>query len=244
MVVYTYTKRTYAAHAWILAMYNEIIFCVYTLCIGFSILYAYKQGKEFLIALIAIQAILVNIFVIKQITLFSFAATASDALTIGITLSLNILQEFFGRKSAEQALKISFLGMLFYTILSILHLAYQPHPLDTTQAHFIALLQPMPRIIGASFIVYWIVQWLDINLFTILKNKFPHISLTTRSTISIALTQLIDTILFSFLGLYGIVHSLIEIIIVSYSIKLLVLLASTPFTLLAHHIKQTHSHEI
>lgn len=218
-------------------MTNELIFISYAFFVSSAALFASLRSKEHLIALVSIQAILVNLFVTKQIYLFGLAATASDALAIGITFCLNLLQEYYGRESAQHALRISFFCMLFYIALSLLHLAYKPHNLDSAHPHFVALLTPMPRIIIASLVVYYIVQYLDIRLFGLLKEHFSDRYLTARSAFSIATTQLLDTILFSFLGLYGIVSNIGQIIIVSYTIKLAVIAITAPFMALSRHIR-------
>lgn len=218
-------------------MTNELNFFIYAITVSAAALFASSRSKEHLIALVVLQAILVNLFVTKQITLFGLAATASDALAIGITFCLNLLQEYYGRESAQQALRISFLGMLFYIVLSILHLTYIPHLSDTAHAHFVALLSPMPRIILASLVVYYIVQYLDIRLFGYLKSRFTDRQLTARSAFSIATTQLLDTILFSFLGLYGIISNIGQIIVVSYTIKLAVIAITAPFMALSRYIR-------
>jgi len=60
--------------------------------------------------------------------------------------------------------------------------------------------------------------------------------LVARNYASIAITQLVDTVLFSFLGLYGIIHNITSIIIVSYAIKLLAVVIATPFVAISHKV--------
>ncbi len=87
---------------------NELIFLGYILAVSSAALLALRFGKEGLIGLICVQAVLVNLFVTKQISLFGFTATASDAMAVGITLTLNILQEYFQKATALKAIWISF----------------------------------------------------------------------------------------------------------------------------------------
>jgi uncharacterized integral membrane protein (TIGR00697 family) len=47
------------------------------------------------------------------------------------------------------------------------------------------------------------------------------------------ISQAIDTVFFSFLGLYGIVSNISDIILASYLIKILAILLATPFVAFA-----------
>ena len=59
---------------------------------------------------------------IKQIDLFGFSVTCSDVFAIGGILSLNLLQEYFGKEAASRAVKVSLLALLFFAVMSQVHL--------------------------------------------------------------------------------------------------------------------------
>lgn len=216
-------------------MTNELIFALYILIVSGTTLGALWLGSHALVTFMALQWVLANLFVTKQIVLFGLTVTASDALAIGATLCLNVLQEYYGKALARQAIVISFCATIFYTALSLLQTLYCPAPQDVAHEHFCALLNPMPRLIIASMTTYLIVQLLDYKLYGFLKRALPRQSLVLRNYISIGITQLLDTVLFSFLGLYGMVASLASIIIVSYTIKVAVLLCAAPFMALSKY---------
>lgn len=209
-------------------MINELIFLGYIGIVSVSALVALRLGREALVALICVQWVLANLFVTKQITLLGLNATTSDALAVGATLCLNLVQEYFGKELAQKTIIIGFCSTLFYTLLSFLQVLYCPSTVDIAHVHFCALLSPMPRIVIASVATYLIVQQIDFYLFGFLKKHMHNRSLTTRNYISVSVTQLLDTILFSFLGLYGLVASIHDIIIVSYGVKLVILLIAAP----------------
>src|SRR5439155_22211216 len=98
---------------------------------------------EALVAFVCICCILANLFVLKQTTLFGFNATCSDTFTIGATLGLNLLQEYFGRYMSRIAIGINFFFLIFYTIMSQIQLAYAPSLFDSMQPHYMPLLQFM-----------------------------------------------------------------------------------------------------
>jgi uncharacterized integral membrane protein (TIGR00697 family) len=207
---------------------NEFIFIAYIAIVIVSALVALRLGREALVSLICVQWVLANLFVTKQITLMGLNATTSDALAVGATLCLNLVQEYFGKELAQKTIVIGFGATIFYTMLSFLQVLYCPSAYDTAHEHFCALLTPMPRIVFASLITYLIVQQLDFYLYGFLKKRMHNRSFTLRNYLSVSISQLLDTILFSFLGLYGLVASIRDIIIISYGVKLVILVIAAP----------------
>ncbi len=225
---------------------NELIFLGYILAVSSAALAALRFGKEGLIGLICVQAVLVNLFVTKQITLLGFTATASDAMAVGITLNLNLLQEYYQKATAIKAIWISFFCAIFYTVMSLFHLAYTPAATDISSALFQGLLSPMPRLVAASLISYLVAQYTDTILYGILKERFGKRYFVLRNYGTLGFTQLLDTVLFSFLGLYGINESfsnlstLFDIMLVSYIIKVLVIIIAVPYVRFARTFHKTY----
>ncbi len=212
---------------------NELIFLLQTIFISSATLGALYLGKEALVSFICLVCILANLFVLKQTTLFGLNATCADAFTIGATLGLNLLQEYFGPAIARKTIKINFFLLIFYTIISQIHLIYLPSNADTSQAAFTLILGFMPRIALASVTCYLISQSVDYLVYGFLKKKLINRFLLIRNYGSMLISQLIDTILFSFLGLHGIVDSMGEIIIISYAIKVIAIALAAPFATLS-----------
>src|SRR5581483_7233115 len=97
---------------------NELIFFLH-LAIVLGFLYtSFKLGKEALIVWIAIQGVLANLFVIKQMHFFGFNVTCSDVFAIGSILGLNLLQRHFGKEVAKKTTWISFFFMSFFALMS------------------------------------------------------------------------------------------------------------------------------
>lgn len=180
-----------------------------------------KLGKSALITWIAFISLFANLFVLKQITLFGFNATASDIFAVGGLFGLNLLQEYYGKAAAKSAAWISFACLFFFTLMSQIHLYYEPSTFDTTQQAYQHIFQHAPRIILASLFTLFIVQQFDIRLYPLIRSFFPKLPLLFASASSILLSQTLDTALFTVLGLYGIAEALWQIFIVSLGIKLL-----------------------
>src|SRR5581483_2912399 len=221
---------------------NELIFFIHTFIVTFFSLGALYLGKEALISLIMLLAILSNLFVTKQITLFGLYATPADPLTIGIVISLNLLQEYFGKDITKKAISLSFLGSVVYVVLSQIHLIYISNIFDATQLHARALFGVMPRIVIASLITYFVVQHIDCRLYALLKNNYQRFFII-RNYGSALISQIMDTILFSFLGLYGVVESIVPIICISYVIKLILILIATPLLVFSKRIIMQKNYE-
>lgn len=202
---------------------NELLFFAQSLLILSFALGALKLGSSALTAWIAIQALIANLFVLKQITLFGFEVTASDAYAIGSLLGLNFLQEYFGKDESRRATWVCFFIMIFFTVVSQLHLLYQASPADTSQSAFATILSPAPRLLIASMGVFFLVQHFDIRFFAFLKRQLPQASFAMRAALTLIISQFLDTFLFSFAGLYGIVPSIADIIILSFAVKLAVI---------------------
>ena len=165
---------------------------IFFIQIFFTLLFVYgalKLGPSALVAWVTVQALIANLFVLKQIHLFGMEVTASDGYAIGSLLGLNVLQEFYGKKEAKQATWICFFFMTFFALASQLHLYYIPSSFDTAQTAFITVLSPSLRLIFASMSVFFIVQLFDIRFFAFLKQKLPTVSFSIRAALALIVSQ-------------------------------------------------------
>lgn len=219
-------------------MLNELLFIAHAFIVGGMALVALALGRQALVAFISVQAILANLFVIKQIKLFGFTATAADVYIVGSVLGLNLLQEYYGKKIARNAIWASFAMLIFYTIVSQFQIWYLPGVDDFAHDHFQALLHHMPRIAIASIFVYLIVQHIDSFTFDFLKRIMNKRFFVVRNYLTISFSQLIDTVLFTVLALYGIIPDIFQVMIVSYTIKMIMVFLVTPLIGLTHKIAE------
>lgn len=217
-------------------MINELLFFIQITLISFATLGFGILGKEALVAYISLLFVIANIFVIKQISLFSWYATSADAFIIGISFGINLLQEVWGKNIARKTIWVSFACSAFYMIMAQFVLYYRPVLEDMSQQHFNFILSNTTRIIIASFISYIITQTADTYLYGYLKEKTNGKYFVFRNYASICSSQLFDTILFSFLGLYGIITNIWHIIVVSYAIKIIALIMITPWLMQAKRV--------
>lgn len=213
-------------------IYNELIFVLHVITVTVIIALATRIGKEALIAVMALQAVLANLFVTQEITLFTLNITSSDVFAVGGSLTLNLLLEYYDKKTAYRAIAISFAGLIFYTIMSYFHLWYTPAPTDVMRPHFTAILQPAARLLGASLLAYLAAQITVFFLYRTIQ-KYVTSQFVIRNYLVISASQLVDTCTFALVGLYGIVSSVGSIILASYTIKLFSIFLITSLVALA-----------
>lgn len=213
-------------------LWNEALFLGHVALVLVVVLGARRLGKAALITVMALLAVIANLFVLKQTVLFGLHVTCSDVYVIGSMLSLNLLQEHYGQREGQRAIWITFLAMVVFGLFSQFQLLYQPSPFDSKHPAYAALLTAAPRIVIASFAAYLASQFLNIKLFKL----FRWGSFALRSTLILVICQLADTAIFAVLGLWGLVHSLIQIIAMSFAIKIVVILCAAPLTRLGEKV--------
>lgn len=206
---------------------NEVLFLAHIFLVLGFVFAALRLGKSALVSIVALQAVLANLFVVKQMPLFGFVVTCSDVFAIGSILALNLLQEVYGKEAAQRAVKTSFLALLFFAFMSQVHLFYIPSENDAAHVGFQTIFSATPRIVLASIAVFFLVQKIDVRLFGWLKEKFEGKKFPFRVGISLLFSQLLDTVLFSFAGLYGLVESIFDIILISFLVKCLIIACSS-----------------
>src|SRR5262245_1548495 len=127
-------------------MLNMLLFLASCALIAGFAWYFSRMGQGALTAWIAILSLLANLFVLKQINLVGLNATASDIFAIGNLLALNLLQEKYGRQATQHAIWASFSCLLFFVIMSQIHVRYVPSGEDYSQNAYALILAASPRM--------------------------------------------------------------------------------------------------
>jgi uncharacterized integral membrane protein (TIGR00697 family) len=222
--------------------FNEQLFLIHLIAISLAVLIALKLGKEALVTLMSVFVITMNIFITKQINLMSLILTTTDCFTIGIGLILNLIQEYWNKDEAIKSTKISFFMSAIFLVMACFQLSYIPDISDMgMHEHFVGILNFTPRIIIASLISFFVAQTIDANLYAYLKSRLGKKYFVLRNYGSLIVSQAIDTVLFSFIGLYGIVSDITDIIFASYIIKILAILLAIPFVAFARKFIKVNS---
>lgn len=221
---------------------NEIVFFLQIFCVAFGNMVMLRLGCGALMAYVSLLGVLSNLLVCKEVVLFGFTVTASDSLAVGLILGLNLIQEWFGKKAVQKAILVNFCVAIFYLLLTQIHLWHLAAPNDTAHYHYDAIFSFMPRLVIASMISYVVVQLADSVFYRWMALVTNGRWFTLRNIISLSSSELIDTLMFSFLGLYGSVSSIGDIIVFSYIVKLISVACFIPLIVLikrmVHHDQQ------
>ncbi|WP_316359834.1 hypothetical protein [Candidatus Neptunichlamydia sp. REUL1] len=86
---------------------SEITFLFHIAALASFILIALRIGKHALIATLAIQIVLANLFAMKQMTCFGLNVTCSEVYTVGSIFSMSLIQVYFGKRLRIKRLELS-----------------------------------------------------------------------------------------------------------------------------------------
>lgn len=174
-------------------------------------------------------------------------------LTVGMIpfpvtfLLTDVLNEFYGKRAARFVTLTGFgMAVLAYAIIfiagaiPIAPLAQQADWTGVNEASFANVFLGSQRMILASMCAYMVAQFVDIGVFHLLKRVTHNKFLWLRATGSTVISQLIDTIVITFVAWVGIMSSerIVNMIFSSYSLKVLIALGLTPLVYLAHALVQ------
>lgn len=219
---------------------NEILFIITILVNFIGILLAYKFFRRTgLFIWVAMSTIIANIEATKCIDIVGLTLTLGNVIYSTVFLATDILSEMYGGKEARKAVKVGFFSMLIFTILTQIDLLYIPSSQDLVNEAMHTIFGFMPRLCFASLLTYLISNTLDTYLYEIVKNKLPEDKfLWIRNNASTMISQLIDSILFTFIAFAGIYswRELINLTIGTYLIKFVIAVFDTPFLYIAKHV--------
>ncbi len=218
-------------------MSNDLLFILQTLGTLIVALICFRLGRVWLTGFITVCAVLINLAVLKQMELFGLSATGGNVFYAAIFFATDLLDEYWGPKAAGRAVRIGFMGGLLYLGMTQVILLYTPNATDFAQPAMLELFGIVPRIMLGSLLAYLISQHLDIWLFSRIREATGRERfLWLRNNLSTFLSQAVDTLVFSLIAFYGLPNfPLIEVILVTYLLKVIVATLDTPFIYLSRY---------
>ena len=219
-------------------MPNEILIILSFLLIYGGVMLFYRLfGKNGLLAFNVMATLLANIEVLLVVRAFGIEMTLGNVLFASTFLITDILSENHGKKDANRAVIISTLCSVFFIAISQMWLLYTPSESDWASSSFRTIFSSTPRVVCASLIVYLISQLIDVWLYhkwwDWCRKRFgdENKGLWIRNNGSTMISQIINTLLYTFLAFYGTydIRTLLSIFISSYLIFFVTSLLDTPF---------------
>ena len=233
-------------------MTNEILIIISFLIIYGSVTGFYRFfGKNGLLAFNVCATLLANIEVLILVRAFGIEMTLGNILFASTFLVTDILSENHSRKDANRAVLISTLCSILFIAVSQIWLLYTPSENDWASGSIRTIFSSTPRIVCSSLLVYLISQLTDVWLYhkwwEWCRKKFgdEKKGLWIRNNGSTMISQLLNTLLYTFFAFYGTyeIHTLLSIFLSSYLIFFVTSLLDTPFVYLCRNIHDKHNIE-
>lgn len=204
------------------------------------ILFARKMfGKDGLIAWVAMAAILANVIQAKNANLLGLNAAIGHVMFSSGFLATDILTECYGKEEAKKAVWIGLFSGIVYILCMVIALHYTPSPIDTASEHMSALFGLNIRITTASMFMYLVSNYIDVLLYSKIKELTNGKYMWLRNNVSTILCNCGENFIFAFLAFGGIYTApqIMGIAVASSAVEVVVGICDTPFLYAAKNIK-------
>ena len=228
-------------------MRNELLLILELIVVyGGVLLWYVLFGVKGMHCFTVLATIAANIEVLILVRAFGMEQTLGNILFASTFVVTDILSELAGKKEANRAVNIGILTSVSFLVLAQLWLLYRPSENDVVYSGIKLVFSNTPRVMLVSLAVYVIVQKFDVWMyhtwwsFTTRKFGDRRRFLWLRNNVSTLLSQLLNTVLFTFGAFTGIydMSTMLDIMLVSYLIFIVTSLADTPIVYLARYIKE------
>ena len=219
-------------------MTNELLIILSFIVIYGGVALFYRLfGKGGLLAFSIFATLVANIEVLLLVDAFGMEMTLGNVLFGSTFLITDILSENHSRKDANRAVLISTACSILFIAISQIWLLYTPAANDWASPAFHTIFSNTPRLIIASLSVYLVSQLVDVWLYhkwwNWCRKRFGdnRKGLWIRNNGSTMISQLLNTLLYTFLAFYGTYsfETLTAIFASSYAIYFITSLLDTPF---------------
>jgi uncharacterized integral membrane protein (TIGR00697 family) len=215
---------------------------ILTLIVCFCAIFVMARffGKTGLFIYSAIATITANIQVLK-LTKYSWIdepVALGTVLFSTIFVVDNILTEYYGAKSAQKCVWLSFLCYLFFSFImkiAILHPVICHSECINLHQELKNIFSPCFRIFISSATSYVIGQYTDIFIFSALKKLTKGKYVSGRSFVSMAISSLVDNCIFSLFAWVILAENPVSLlslwktyIIITYTIRLIIVVSCVP----------------
>lgn len=209
---------------------------MYLLDFGLLLLLYRLMGRIGALAWIPIATILANIQVLKTVEIFGLTATLGNMAYASIFLATDILSENYGKKDAQLAVWLGFFASLATVVVMSVAVLFAPHESDFAHESLKTIFTVVPRVAFGSLLAYLASQFNDVHLYHLLKARKPDVKyLWLRNNVATMVSQLLDTVIFTFIAFWGLfpLRDFISILITTYFFKFVAALLDTPCLYLA-----------
>lgn len=219
---------------------NETLFFIAIIVNFWGVTLAYKLfSKTGIYAWIALATVIANIEVVKCVDIFGLPLTLGNVTYGSIFLATDILNEKYGREKAQKGVFLGFFSLLVLTLFTQIDLLYIPSSNDFAQGAMQTIFALTPRICLGSMLAYLVSNTMDVFLYKKIRDILPSDKfLWVRNNAATMTSQLVDTILFTFIAFFGVfpLSIVLKLCFTTYVLKLIIAVCDTPFLYLAKRI--------
>ncbi len=226
-------------------MSNEIaLILMLIVTYGGTLIFYRFLGKSGLYAWTVVATVTANIEVMILVDAFGMEQTLGNILFASTFLVTDILSETYGKASANKAVKIGIFTNFAFIVISQSWFLYTPNANDWAMPSMQEIFSNTPRLMLVGLAVYAIAQAFDVWVFHHIWERTEKLwgdrkkGLWVRNNLSTLLSQLVNTILFTFGAFYGVydMDTLIAICGSTYVIYFVISILDTPAVYLARKI--------
>lgn len=226
-------------------MPNEIILIVSLIVIYSFVVLAYRFfGVAGLYCWTVFATITANIEVLMVVDAFGMEMTLGNILFASNFLVTDILSEKHGKKAAQKAVIIGIVVSVVFVLISQSWMLYTTNSNDWATPFIRVIFSNTPRLMAASIGVYAIVQAFDVFLYHAIWKKTTELCkdskrfLWLRNNGATILSQILNTVLYTFAAFYGVyeLKTLFNIILSTLVIYIFTCLLDTPAVYVARKI--------
>ena len=209
-----------------------------TMDLGFTVLMYRLFGKQGLLASIVLAILLANLQGPKLTIILGMQTSLGVIFYSSIFFATDLLSEKYGRAVANRAVLIGFSVSLIIVLMLSIALLFKPSTMPASaefsgeiHAAFVSILDFTPRFVFGSLFAYLISQSFDVWCFHAIKKRTGGRFLWLRNNLSTMTSQIIDTLLYSFVVWWGVVdlQTAIQLGLVKYGFKIAIAVIDTPF---------------
>ncbi len=225
---------------------NEVFLFLSVIIYFGLLLFMYKFfGKMGLYIWTAIITMLANVEVLVLVEAFGSEMTLGNVAFASTFLATDILSERHGKDAANLSVKVGFVSLVSFTLITQSWLWFTPAVNDEMFGSVYSVFANTPRLAISSIVVYLISQKIDIILyhkwwdFSNKRTSDNKNMLWLRNNGSTMISQLVNSVLFTLFAFYGVfdMDTLVSIATSSYIIFLVLSLIDTPFIYFARKMK-------
>lgn len=221
-------------------MSNEILLFIQVLVCFTGTVLAYRLfGKIGLFVVATAAVCYANAEVACQADIFGLAVSLGNVTFVANALCQDILTQTEGEKISKHLVWTGFFASIFIVIVSQVSIRFNPNEFDVIHPYFSEVFGQFSIVAIISLLVFLISNRLNVKIYSLVGKLTTKIWIRTVS--STGISQAVDTILFTsgccMFKVFG-WDTLWELILTTYTIKMVIMLFEIPFVYWASNIKK------